>query len=411
MNFYVRSRFVDRSHVRMRRIVSCSLLLALCSFGPYAGAQNVGPGEQRFNVPVYKGSHNSEVRDESLAEQIDDYNVWQIELDIMDYNGDFKSAGDLCDPASLSRADSLTTLLTKLQAESNPLAHPFTVIYLDMKGMGQDGGCAYTWGSDIKSRLKAAFIGALGQSAIYPSLEFVNVLTDASSWPSYQNLTARKYRWAVIVDWHGYVPSGFSPGPLGCLGLNPYNCFVQDDFFFAATSSSPAPSTVTANTVLVNLAAGCNASPGPTAVTLPPRDNRWLYRGWPSGECSLICSHMDGAYWNYAVKNVGYNFVATNCINYDDTFNGTYGALTHSPDPLFVTTQTGPACPGSNSTCEWGTQTFPFHNLNAALNRASPMVSILLAGGDYALSTNGSPRIIETPLKLRAQPNAVAILR
>lgn len=384
----------------MRRIVPCSLLLVLCSFGRYAEAQNVGPGEQRFNDPIYKGSHNSEVRDESLAEQIDNYNVWQIELDIMDYNGDFKVPGDSCDPASLSQADSLTPLLTKLQAESNPLGHPFTVIYLDMKGMGQNG-CAYTWGSAIKDRLRAAFTGSLGQSAIYSSHEFVT--TDDSSWPSYQNLTKRGYRWAVIVDWHEYVPPGFNPDPTSCLAGKPYNCFVQDDFFFAATGSIPAPTaTVTANTTLVNLAAGCNASPGPTAVSLPLRDNRWLYRGYPSGECSLICSHMDGAYWSYAVKNVGYNFVATNCINYDDTFNGPYGALTHSADPLFVTTRPGPVCPSSTSTCDWGTQAFPFHDLGAALDRASFGVTVLIQNGTYQVSRTDHPRLIKGPIKLAA---------
>jgi hypothetical protein len=400
VNVSAGSQKVHGSQTTTRRIVPCSLLLVLCSLGHYASAQNVGPGEQRFNEPIYKGSHNSEVRDESLAEQIDNYNVWQIELDIMDYNGDLKVPGDSCDPASLSQADSLPTLLTKLQAESNPLAHPFTVIYLDMKGMGQNA-CAYTWGSAIKDRLKAAFTGALGQSAIYPSHEFV--MTDGSSWPSYQNLTRRKYRWAVIVDWHGYIPQGFTADPTGCPAEMPYNCFTQDDLFFAATGSSPAtPSSVSANTVLVNLSAGCNASPGPTVVSLPPRDNRWLYRGYPSGECSLICSHMDGAYWNYAVKNVGYNFVATNCINYDDTFNGPYGALTHSSDPLFVTTRSGPACPGSNSTCDWGTQTFPFHDLGAALDRASFGVTVLMQNGTYQVSQTNHPRLIKEPLKLAA---------
>jgi hypothetical protein len=389
--------------------ISLRLALALAFCSGYVHAQaNVGPGEQRFNEPIYKGSHNSEVRDESLAQQIDDYNVWQLELDIMDYNGSLKVPGDLCDPASLSQADSLTTLLTKLQAESVPLAHPFTVIYLDMKGMGQDGGCAYTWGSAIKDRLKAAFTGSLDPSAIYTSHEFVT--TDASSWPSYQNLASRKYRWAVIVDWHGYVPPGFSPDPSSCLAHMPYNCFVQDDFFFAATGSIPtAPSNLTPNTVLVNMAAGCNASPGPTAISLPLRDNRWLYRGYPSGECSLICSHMDGAYWNYAVKNVGYNFVATNCINYDDTFNGPYGALTHSADPLFVTTQSGPACPGSTSTCEWGTETFPFHDLNAALERASIAVTVLIGKGTYKVSSPNNPKVVKVMVKLQTASGPVIL--
>src|ERR1017187_4297705 len=128
------------------RIVLLSLIV-LCCFGRYAGAQNVGPGEQRFNAAIYKGSHNSEDRDESLAQQIDDYNVWQIELDIYDYQGDLK-VNHLCDPGSLDAADTLTTLLTKMVAESKTFSSKFTVIYLDMKGNGLEG-CAYSWGVQL----------------------------------------------------------------------------------------------------------------------------------------------------------------------------------------------------------------------------------------------------------------------
>jgi len=43
---------------------------------------NVGTGEPRFNAAIYKASHNSYAREESLRAQIDDFNCWCLELDL-----------------------------------------------------------------------------------------------------------------------------------------------------------------------------------------------------------------------------------------------------------------------------------------------------------------------------------------
>jgi hypothetical protein len=369
-------------------IVFSGILLVLCLLGPYAGAQNVGPGEQRLNAAIYKGSHNSEERDESLAQQTDDYNVWQIELDIMDFEGDFKVPGDDCDPVTLSTsADSLWVLLKEMQAASNPKLHPFTVIYLDMKGNGQDG-CSYSWGANIKDRLKTTFRTYLGGNSIYPSSVFVG--KDASSWPSYQNLAGRGYRWAVVVDWHGMTPAGAD----------------QDDMFFEATSTNPTGTAAdpdwSPSTVLVNLSGGCDISPAHTQPGV--LNQRWLYRAWPAGECSLDCQLMSGPYWTNAVSE-GYNFVATNCINYENTFS----PPTNTADPLFVIPQQSATCPNSYPHCEWGTQTFPFHDLSAALIRASSGVTVLIQRGSYQLTRLGNPKLFKTPLKLAANGGPVTL--
>lgn len=79
-------------------------------------AQTFGPGETRYNAAMYKASHNSYSRDESLAAQIDDYNVWQIELDVYDYGGQLYINHD-CD-APFDGASTLPGLLTKLVRES-----------------------------------------------------------------------------------------------------------------------------------------------------------------------------------------------------------------------------------------------------------------------------------------------------
>jgi hypothetical protein len=388
MNVSAISRKGYGPQIRMLQIISCNLLLVLCSPVRYVGAQNVGPGEHRFNAAIYKGSHNSEERDESLAQQIDAYNVWQIELDIMDFEGDFKVPGDDCDPETLQDdADSLTTLLKNMQVESDPLVHQFTVIYLDMKGNGQEG-CLYSWGSNINNRLKTTFQSSLSANSIYPSSVFVT--KDASSWPSYQNLARRGYRWAVVVDWHDMTPPGAD----------------QDELFFQATSINPTGTAADPNwspsTVLVNLTGGCDISPNKTQPGV--RNQRWLYRAWPAGECSGDCQLMSGAYWSTAVSE-GYNFVATNCINYSNTFD----SPTHTADPLFVTIQRSTSCPNSYAHCDWGTQAFPFHDLGAALDRASPGVTVSIQNGIYQISRTDHPRLIKGPMNLAAKGGNVIL--
>jgi hypothetical protein len=375
----------SRSHLR-RPLLLMALGIPL---NVTAIAQNVGIGEQPFNAAIYKGSHNSETRTESLAEQIDDYNVWQLELDVYDYDGQLKIAGDTCDPLDLTRADSLDTLMSKLQSDSDPALHPFTLIYLDMKGMGQDG-CAYSWGSQLNDRMKTVFTQELGEGTIYPSSVFVN--QDGSSWPSYQNLTTRGYRWAIVVDWHGMTPPGAD----------------LDKLFFEATSTNPTDNSVDAalspSTVLVNIEGGCDIDPTSTSPGI--RNNRWIYRAWPSGNCSTACALMSNLYWGNAVERK-YSFVATNCINYANTFL----SPTHSPDPVFVDQRNDVSCPiASLSVCEGGTKAYPFHNLNTAVDRASAMVSLLLASGDYTVTAPGRPRVFNSPIRFKSATGSVATI-
>src|SRR3954469_25982212 len=117
-------------------------------------SQNVGLGEQRFNAAIYKSSHNSYQRNESLAEQIDDYNIWQIELDIIDYEGELKVRHDCGDLWALHNAETLSDLLTKLVAESKTYIYKFTIIYLDLKDCRD-------WGDELNERLKTALINSL----------------------------------------------------------------------------------------------------------------------------------------------------------------------------------------------------------------------------------------------------------
>jgi hypothetical protein len=347
--------------------------------------QNVGPGEQPFNYAIYKSSHNSYDRDESLARQIDDFNIWQLELDVYDYRGELK-VNHNCDLVEIDlRADALGPLLEKMVRESTTYPWKFTLIYLDMKGNGESG-CHVNWGSEIRDRLKAEFIQALGEEHIYPA----SALRQANwQWPSYQALVRQGYYWGVIVDFHGTTPN---PG-------------AAEEFLYYATSTHPPdPATVPDNTVLVNRDGGCDAG-----ASRPPRrvrdQPRWLYRMWP-GSCASDCLQMNGRYWTRGIEEgAGYNLLATNCVDWDHTFK----APTHSPALVFVDPEAEVSCPERYDACEWGTRAFPFHDLDPAIERASPMVTLLIQGGEYRVTRHG-PRVIDRPVVLATSGTGSVIL-
>lgn len=346
-------------------------------------AQPLGMGEQRLNSAIYKSSHNSYDRHESLAQQIDAYNVWQIELDIYDFQGSLKVNHD-CDPASISSASTLEGLLQKMMTESVTFRSRFTIIYLDMKGNGNDG-CAYSWGSQIGQRLTDAFVSILGAASIYPSSQFIQ--QDNLRWPSHQDLVRRGFNWSIIVDWHGTAPQQGNP---------------QSIFFTVTLSDRPDSSQEARDAVLVNVDGGCDASPTSEAPQVV--NFRWLYRCYP-GSCGQACAQLDGAYWQNALAK-GYNLIATNCIDRDHTFQ----SPTQSPDPLFVAVPSSIKCPQNYATCEWGTITFPYHDVARAVNRASPMATLLVQPGQYAIRFPGG-LTINHPLILKVSRGGAAVFQ
>jgi hypothetical protein len=358
-----------------------------------APSQNVGPGENAFNAGIYKGTHNSYSHHESLAQQIDNYNVWQIELDIYDFYGDLKVNHD-CDPSSISRADTLETLVNKMVTESTTYFYKFTVIYLDMKGNGLDG-CAYGWGVQIKDRIKNIFIHSLGITHIYKTADFIN--EDRSQWPSYQALVGRGFYWCVVVDWHEEKSRDVD---YGCRRDD-----AIDDILFCATSQNPpVESSLSQNTVLVNVDGGCDANPTATTPVPDLRSARWLYRLYPGGGCD--CQQQNGNYWENGVSK-SYNFIATNCVNWDHTFEPS----THSPVPLYVDRFANVSCPNNYVACDWGTHAFPYHNLIDAIARASPMVTLFIQGGEYQVTAPSVPLTINHPMILTASGGGSVVMR
>jgi len=343
------------------------------------------PGEQPFNTLIFKASHNSFDRKESLAQQIDDYNVWQIELDLWDYRGEIK-VNHSGDAASLEAADSLATLLNRIPRESHYFRSRVTVIYFDIHTISWAG-----WTSDSRTRLRSICYATLGEKHVYPASQFIG--DDRSRWPSYQNLVRRGYNWILIADW-GSLVTGSSN---------------NDDLFFTTTHQErPYASALTNNTVLVNIDGGCDAGSARPAMPVVVRDgrDRWLTRSYPSGECSSTCLGQNGVYWKDAIAH-SYNFIATNCIDWDHTFE----EPTHSPDPLFVAVSRAGECPHEYASCEWGTHSFPIHNLLMALERASSGVTIEMEGGTYIVTHGGDSRAVTKPVILRGRIGQLVTIR
>jgi hypothetical protein len=371
-----------------RRFHHLALTLALLAGS--ALAQHVpetGPriGEHRFNDFIYKASHNSYERSEPLNEQIDHYNVWQLELDMWwEGNGCDISVEHFC--ASVHDAQSLTTELSEI-ATSLTADQRFTVIYMETKNPLDGNPCYEDWPgrSEYIQCIYNTIDGVLGAEHVYTVNEFKSV--DGSRWPSRPELQRRGKNFVFILDDQDIG------GPF------------DDEFFFSTTGQNPPGASLPDNTVLVSINAGCDIDSidsGPAE-----RNDRWLYRAWPDASRCDACWMHNGNYWDNAV-NFGFNLIATNCVSEDHTF----AVPTHSPQPLFVLE------PQESSGRQLGTLGFPYIGvvgLIAGVNRASAMVDVVISGGTYDVTAaSGGPYVIDKPVVLQTRPSTAghsAVLR
>ncbi len=363
----------------LRAGLTVPLLTGMAASVPaqHVAEQEPRPGEQRFNRFIYKASHNSYAQSESLNDQIDNYNVWQVELDIWWNNGGCNTVRHCCTDNTHSFSAELSNIFGAVTGSQR-----FTVVYLEMKVPGGWCPCQENWPSRPVYRqcIYDTIAGAGDVGRVYTAGDFVSV--DQSRWPSWQELVRRGKHLMFILD----DLAGDLGGPF------------DDSFFFGVTTSDPPPTGLPANTVLVSLNAGCDTYPieqGPQQV-----NDRWLYRAWP-GNCALdACIHMNDEYWTTAV-GLGFNLVATNCVDQDHTL----AAPTHSPQPLYVREYYPSADP------QYGTLGFPYisdSGLISGIDRASPMVDVIISGATYNVTgVGGSPYVIAKPVVLKARPSAV----
>jgi len=344
----------------MRRHSNCIIIAALTglfvSLRIVQGQTNIGPGEQRFNAAVYKASHNSYERDESLASQIDDWNCWCLELDLVWHTDNQIRVQHGCS----SGDELLFTRLTQIAA-SVDAGNRVTVVYLEMKGACEAWPARSVYRNYIRSAMDSAFF-----NGVYPAIEFKT--TDQHRWPSYQELLRRGYFWIIILD-------------------EEETGFADDDYFFGMARGNP-PTAFEDNSVLIN------SDDDDDVPNFGNEPDRWLFRAYPTPVCG---PGDDADYFHDAAAN-GYNFVATNCIDHAYTMI----TPTHSPAPFHV-------APGDINATQYGTLGYPYRSADGfmlATLRVSPMVPIVIETGVYDVSPSFQ---ISRPMVLKTNGGLVRI--
>ncbi len=336
-------------------------LAGLVACGFLAGAAraqgNVGPNEQRFNEGIYKASHNSRERDETFASQIDDYNCWCLELDLVWHTDNQIRVQHGC---GSQESAGLLSVQLGLIGQSVESRDRITVVYMEMKPACNSWPARQVYRDYIRNAVNAALPGG-----VYTSSEFKNV--DQFRWPSYQELLRRGYRWVIILD-------------------EEETGFADDNFFFGMARGNP-PAAFENNSVLVNIGLG---SVTPNRGAQP---DRWMFRAWPGPRCDVF---DDEGYFDDAIA-AGYTLVATNCIDRHYTMTPT----THSASPVRVTS--------TGSGTAFGTLGFPFRQgsgLILAVQRASPAVPIKINAGLYQVPAGTR---FSRPVTLRSEGGTARI--
>jgi hypothetical protein len=242
-------------------------------------------GEQRFNRFVYKASHNSFERRESLNEQIDTWNVWSLELDLWCYGNQILVAhqdpcGISCCPCDApdfgSRLDEVARAATRSQR--------VTWLDLQLHVTSRDAAA-------FCDRIEATLRAKLGSERIYRAAEFAAPPPhgDGLRWPSSQELVRRGKNFIIVAH----------PCP-------------EHGFFFRTTTTFPPSKDESVNAVLAVVE---NA-----AATAGDLGDRYLSRTW-HGSCLGFpdlrqhCNcEIDDDFWNRAIR-MNFNFIATYCID------------------------------------------------------------------------------------------------
>lgn len=326
---------------------------------------NVGPGELPLNAFVYKASHNSYERSETMTQQIQEYNTFFVELD-MNWDNDVNGVMVEHFCSSAHNAQSLYTELAEIASPTVGRDQRIVIVYLEQKEA--DGPCYNDWPArtTYRQHIVDQLSATLGLQYIYPAEEFKDF--DNQTWPSMQELNRRGYRYIVILD------------------ERPRS---DDDLFFGVTTS-PNPTAVNPNVVLINQengndGGGRDAYPTTTGA-------RWLNRCYSDRD---LCSLNNDAYWTDSVAR-RFNYVATNCVNEPETI---LDYSTHSPSPLYVN-------PSFTNSERWGTWSEPMTDLYFAMLRVTRGVTISAWTASYDVP-NLVP--ISQPMTIEARGGPVTL--
>ena len=374
---------------RMRSLVGLAVFLGLVmSSGwdfllaaTYVPETTPRKGEKRFTSFVYKGTHNAYLADGvTLDKQIDDYNVWQVELDIAwDTNGGNGTFdGVVVDhDCGAGTAQTLGDAFAELR-NSKTLNSRFTVITMELK---QKQSCRDDWPTNTVYReyIFNKIDQYLDTNRVYTSFQFK--YTDNQTWPSMQELLRRGKNYCFILN---EIQTGQT----------------LSSFFFNQEFDNPPLANAAYNRVQYSLSGGSDGFVGDNVVdeSQIPNKDQFIWRVYPK---LPSCVDTDGtgpaSYWS---KNVdrGFTFVNVNCVKNEDQI---VDLRTHPPQPLYVDRNL------SNSK-EYGTYGEPVSLMDAAILRASSgMVDILIKPGTYDLLPGFN--VIAKPMTFKANGGPVTI--
>ena len=307
-----------------------------CVAGGLAQAQDNVAGLPLDNFQ-FKASHNSFNHDEDMDDQIDNYNVWCVELDLQWETdcGPCITVDHSCLPNDGEQRlyEAIAEIL-----RSTEMSDRISFIWLDVKNSG--GGpwnyCHETWPANRRELVRNGML-ALGAANLYTKAEFdVDFGTNGGRWPSWQNLRDRGKRFILVLE-DALDPSGHE----------------EDSIMFIAVSSLNEAMAIP-HATFINIE-GAN-----TAFGVPQTNDRWIYRAW-------------NADWNEAASR-GFNLIGTDDIDQSYTITD---SRTHSPQPIYVDEV------NFNPNRLWGTRNYPMNQITSAVSRATPGVTMRIRPGNY----------------------------
>lgn len=374
----------------MRRTSTTALLLAVMAATAAAQCPNgTAPngycieleprqGEKRMHRHSYKASHNSYQREQDMDGQIDNHNVFMVELDLRYKDGNLHVEHDCFDQ---NGGQSFNNAIREI-ARAGTLHQRVTVIYIEQK-RGQETFCYDSWPGrnsyfqDVKDVLFSHF----HPDDFYTHESFRDI--DNKTWPSMQELMRRGH--CLIVAFQERTGENV-PAP------------ASENFFFGVSQATNG--TDSGNLAFTNTNGGCDGGGSPPDAN---RDARWLKRVYPGGSCSGLCSEQNGGYWDDGVRK-NYNFIATNCIDDGHTFD--YDEV-HSPLPTFVRQS-------ANSDREHGTRGRSYvrsSGARTALRDATAGTTIKFGDGTYNLGDGEGNHLINKAMLLKVNGSGSVFIR
>ena len=342
-------------------VKSAGIIIALCFLaGTLAQAQDSLSGLPLDNFQ-FKESHYANNHDEEIDDQMDNYNVWGLELDLQfGYDcGPCISVDHSCLPNDGDQrlSESIAEIL-----RSTDMSNRITFIWLDIKdsGWGPWNYCYNEWPYNRREFIRNGMLG-LGVDNIYTKTEFdLDFATNGGHWPSWQNLRDRGKKFIIVLeDPIERPPSGKDDDPV---------------LFIAVSSISEAKSVPHATFI--------NIEHADTAFGVPQPNDRYIYRAWNTD-------------WNDAAAR-GFNLIQTDDIDQGYTITD---SRTHSPQPMYVN---GFAF---NEDRLWGTKNYPMNLIASALVRATPGTTLRIHPGSYA-----GPYTLDKPMIVEKDPRYVGLV-